>query len=108
LERAFISVVTVEEIELGILLKERRHGGAPRLRRWFAESVLDGFSGRILPITADVARRAAALHVGQTRPANDARIAATALTHGLTLVTRNAAHFAGTGVTLVNPWAAPA
>jgi predicted nucleic acid-binding protein len=105
LEQAFISVVSVEEIELGILLKERRDQGAGRrLRRWFETAVLEGFEGRIVPVDLAVARRAATLHVDRTRPANDARLAATALVHGLSLVTRNTPHFAQTGVALVNPY----
>jgi predicted nucleic acid-binding protein len=78
-----------------------------RLRRWFEAAVLGAFEGRILPVDLAVARRAAALQVDRTRPANDARIAATALVHGLTVATRNLADFEGTGVNLVNPYTEP-
>jgi predicted nucleic acid-binding protein len=108
IERSFLSVVSVEEIELGILLKERRDpAAAARLRRWFEGAVLGAFEGRILPVDLAVARRAAALHVDRTRPASDARIAATALVHGLTVATRNLEDFEGTGVHLVNPYTDP-
>jgi toxin FitB len=102
----FISVITVMEIELGVLRLERRNPeqGAV-LRRWFESGVLFGFADRILPVDVGVARRAARLHVPDPRPERDAFIAATAVEHGLVVATRNVADFEPTGVTLVNPWA---
>lgn len=102
-----ISVVTVLELERGILLMERRNAeqGAV-LRRWLEGDVLPAFEGRVLPIDAQVARRSAVLHVPDPRPERDALIAATALTHGLTVVTRNVGDFEPTGATLLNPWRA--
>jgi predicted nucleic acid-binding protein len=100
----FLSVVTVQEIELGLLLKERsdpKQGGI--LRAWF-DRVLTEYDGRILPVDVPVARRAAALHVPDPRPEHDALIAATALVHGLTVATRNTADFEPLGVDLVDPW----
>ena len=76
------------------------------LRRWLEGEVLSAFEGRILPIDAPIARRSAALHVPDPRPERDALIAATALVHGLTVVTRNTADFEPTGVALLNPWLA--
>jgi len=101
----FVSVITIHELELGVLLLERRNPeqGAI-LRRWLQELVLPAFAGRILPLDTAVARRAATLHVPATRPANDAFIAATALIHSLTVVTRNRADFATAGVGIINPW----
>ncbi|MDR1118916.1 MAG: PIN domain-containing protein [Bifidobacteriaceae bacterium] len=104
-DQAFLSAVSLEELELGVLLKERRRApDAPALRRWLETSVVETFAGRIIPVDAAVARRAAALHVARTRPANDARIAATAIVHSLTLATRNWADFEGLGLRLVNPY----
>jgi len=103
---AFVSVVTIREIEAGVLLVERRdreQGAA--LRTWFARSVLAGYADRILPIDLAVARRAAALHVPDPRPERDALIAATALVHGLTVATRNVADFQPMAVDLIDPWA---
>jgi predicted nucleic acid-binding protein len=101
---AHISVISVEEIELGILLKARKDEvQAKYLRRWFND-LLDTFQGRIIPIDAEVAIKTASLHVERTRPANDARIAATALTHRLALVSRNVTHFTDLGLTLINPY----
>ena len=101
----FISTITIMEIEIGILQLERRDTRqSTRLRRWLEELVLPNFDGRILPIDTEVALKCAGLHVPDPRPERDAMIAATALVHGLTMVTRNTADFAPTGVPLLNPW----
>ncbi|MCF8506821.1 MAG: type II toxin-antitoxin system VapC family toxin [Caulobacter sp.] len=101
----YVSAITILELEKGVLSMERRdsHQGAI-FRRWLDGSVLPLFSGRILPVDLDVALRAAALHVPDPRPDRDALIAATALVHGMTVVTRNVADFEPTGVALLNPW----
>jgi len=101
----FISVVTVMELELGIariLRRDTRQG--QRLRAWMDQRVLSEFAGRILTINAAIATRCAHLHVPDPKPERDAWIAATALTHGMTVVTRNVADFPG--VPVVNPWEA--
>jgi hypothetical protein len=101
----YLSAVTVMELELGILRVMRRDAvqGA-RLRTWMDRHVLPEFSDRILPVDRDVALRCAALHVPDPRADRDALIAATALVHGMTVVTRNLADFEPTGVRLMNPW----
>jgi len=101
----FLSVVTVLELERGVLLVERRDArqGAA-LRRWLEDQVLPAFDGRVLPIDTVVARRCAALHVPDPRGERDALIAATAIVGGLTVVTRNVADFEGTGAKLIDPW----
>lgn len=104
----FLSAIVVQELEIGVLLAERRD---PRqgslLRAWLDEYVLPAFAGRILPVDTIVARRSAALHVPDSRPVRDGLIAATALVHGMTVVTRNIGDFAATGVPLLNPWDDP-
>jgi toxin FitB len=101
----YLSVVTLQEIETGVRLRERVDPlqGAV-LRRWLEGKVLRGFAGRILPVTIPIARRCAALHVPDPRPVRDSLIAATALVHGLTVVTRNSNDFAPMGVPIINPW----
>ena len=101
----YLSVVSVLELEIGILLVERRdRKQGAILRAWIDGHVLPSFSGRILAIDTVVAQRCASLHVPNPRSDRDALIAATALAHGMTVVTRNVSHFHATGVTVVNPW----
>ena len=103
----YISVISVLELEIGILLVDRRDNqqGAI-LRAWMDRHVLPTFSGRILAIDTDVVRRCATLHVPNPRSDRDALIAATALVHGLTVVTRNVPDFERTGVGILNLWEA--
>lgn len=101
----FISAVTLMELEIGVLRIERRDAKQGlRLRQWLSDHVVTEFDGRVLSIDAAVARRCAALHVPNPCPERDALIAATALVHGMTVVTRNTADFEPTGVALLNPW----
>jgi predicted nucleic acid-binding protein len=103
----FLSAITIEELEIGVLLAERRDSAQGRvLRSWFDTYVLAIFDGRILPVTVEIARRSARLHVLDPKPMRDALIAATALTHGMAVVTRNTADFAFTGVKLIDPFKA--
>ena len=102
--RLFLSAITILEMEMGVLALERRtppQGSA--LRTWLA-GVREAFAGQILPFTDITATVCAALHVPNPRSERGAMIAATALEHGFTVVTRNVPDFAGTGVGLVNPW----
>lgn len=101
----YLSVVSILELEIGILLVERRD---PKqgliLRAWMDQHVLPAFAGRVLPIDTAVAQRCAALHVPNPRSDRDALIAATALVHGMTVATRNVSHFQSSGVAFVDPW----
>jgi predicted nucleic acid-binding protein len=101
----YVSAITVQELEMGVLLVERRDPPQGAIfRSWFESHVLPAFAGRILPFDTAVAQRCAALHVPDPRPAMDSLIAATALVHGMTLVTRNVADFQSSGVIIINPW----
>ena len=101
----YLSAITLMEIELGILRIERRDPAqGARLRAWMDQRILPEFADRTLPVDTAVALRCAPLHVPDPRPERDAFIAGTALAHGMTVVTRNVADFAPTGVPLLNPW----
>lgn len=101
----FVSAITILELELGVLSVERKDvtQGA-MLRSWLEQQVLKEFAGRTLPVDTAVALRCARLHVPDRRGERDALIAATALVHGMTVITRNVADFKPMGVSLFNPW----
>jgi predicted nucleic acid-binding protein len=105
---AFLSAVTIGEIRKGlIVLPDSRRRS--ELEAWFHNDLLPWFRNRILPVTHGVADRWGILD-GQCQlrgtPLNtaDGMIAATALEHNLTVVTRNVRDFAGLGVGVFNPW----
>ena len=101
----FLSSITILELETGALLLKRRDDGQGRLiQQWIEDRVLPAFTERILAVDATVARRCAALHVPDPRPFRDSSIAATALVHGVTVVTRNRADFEPMAVAVLNPW----
>ena len=101
----YISVITVQELEIGVALALRRDAqqGAV-LRNWVDRHVLPAFENRILPVDLAVAQRSAQLNVPDPRPVRDGLIAATGLVHAMTVVTRNVADFQPCGVSLINPW----
>ena len=101
----FLSAISILELETGVLLIERRDAvqGAV-LRVWLDDYVIPAFSGRILAIDTAVAQRCAKLHVPDPGAERDTLIAATALVHGMTIVTRNVMDFEHTGVKILNPW----
>ena len=104
-EDLFLSAITVEELEIGVLLIERRDTSqGALLRKWLDRYLLPAFSGRILSIDTEVALRSATFHVPNPHPVRDGLIAATALVHGMTVATRNIAHFDLTGTAVFNPW----
>ncbi|MEK9802169.1 MAG: type II toxin-antitoxin system VapC family toxin [Curvibacter sp.] len=101
----YLSVISLQELEIGVLLAERKDAAQGAIfRTWLTQHVLPAFAGRILDVDTAVALRSARLHVPDPRPVRDGLIAATALVHGMTVVTRNEGDFTPTGVRLLNPW----
>ncbi len=101
----YISAITVLELETGILLIERKDPSQGAiLRSWLNSHVLPIFNDRTLVVDTAVAQRCAKLHIPDPRSDRDAIIAATALVHNMTIVTRNINDFENTGVDLINPW----
>jgi toxin FitB len=100
----YISAVTLFELEMGIQALERRTPPQGSAHRIWLSGVRSTFSGRILPFTENTAPICAALHIPDPRSDRDAMIAATAMEHGFTVVTRNEADFVQTGVAIINPW----
>jgi toxin FitB len=104
ISQLYLSAITLLELERGIQALERRippAGGA--LRLWL-QGVRKAFEGRILAFTEKTAPLCASLHFPDPRSERDAMIAASALEHGFTLVTRNVHDFEGLGIAIVNPW----
>ncbi len=103
----FLSAITILELETGVLLVERRDSAQGAiLRAWLDNHVLPAFADRVLAVDTTIARRCARLHVPDPRAERDSLIAATALVHGMIVVTRNVADFEPTGVQILNPWSA--
>ena len=104
LDTSFVSVITMMELEAGILRRQRHDPAqAGVFRAWF-DVIADAFADRILDVDLRVARRAAALNTPDPAPYADSLIGATALVHGLAVATRNSVDFDRFGVDLVDPW----
>ncbi|PID43462.1 MAG: VapC toxin family PIN domain ribonuclease [Proteobacteria bacterium] len=104
-KQLYLSVIVIHEIELGILMAERSDFTKGRvLRKWMNEYVLPAFDGRILSVDQQIALVSAGYHVPDPKPYRDTLIVATALVHGMTVVTRNTHDFCLTGVKKINPW----
>lgn len=99
-----LSVITIGEIRAGIEEKRRddpTHAAA--IEAWL-QNLIAEMAERILPFSIEGAEAWGRLSASRPRPVADTMIAATALEHNLTIVTRNVADFAGTGARVLNPW----
>jgi hypothetical protein len=102
--RDFLSVLVVGELRRGAALKRRTDPAtADALEKWIAR-LTQLYSDRILPVTLEVAETWGNLSAIRPIPPEDGLLAATAMVHGLTLVTRNVKNVEGLGVSLLNPW----
>lgn len=104
-EQLYLSAITVMELNIGILRLERRDPAqAKPLRQWFEQYVLPEFSDRTVAVDSEIALCCSQLHVPNPHSERDALIAATAMVHDMTVVTRNIKDFKTTGVSLINPF----
>lgn len=102
--RLFLSAISLLELEMGVQALERRKPPQGHQLRIWLDGVRSAFAGRILPFTETTAPLCASLHLPDPRSDRDAMIAATAIEHRFTVVTRNVSDFINTGVPLINPW----
>jgi predicted nucleic acid-binding protein len=102
----FLSVLTLGELRKGVAIRRRSDQDiADRLGAW-VDDLEANFADRLLPVDAAVAQRWGEVSADRSRPMIDTLIAATALVHGLTLVTRNTADVRGLAVPVIDPWVA--
>jgi predicted nucleic acid-binding protein len=103
-DQLFLSVITVGELYKGYFAKNRSQpSGAAALGLWVT-GVEERFSGRILPVGREIAKVWGELSSGRTRPVDDTLIAATALVHGMVVVTRNSEDFSDLPIRVIDPW----
>jgi len=101
----YISAVTLMELNIGVLAKERKDKATGLiLRAWLENKVIPAFEDRILPIDADVALICSEMHVPNNKSFRDAFIGATAKSNNMKLVTRNVADFKDMNISIINPW----
>ena len=101
----YISAITLLEIEMGILMVERKDPQqGEMLRIWMNQRLLPAFDKRVLALDSPVALACARLHIPDPKSERDAMIAATAIVHKMIVVTRNVKNFEKTSVQLLNPW----
>jgi predicted nucleic acid-binding protein len=103
-EDIFISVLTIGEIRRGVERIQRRDRKSAAILNLWLQGIVDNFQERILPVDRAVAEQWGRINVPDPLPVIDSLLAATAMVHGLSLVTRNIKDIARTGVTCRNPF----
>ena len=102
----YISVLTLGELRKGVAIKERSDPASARLLTTWVDGLELGFADHILGIDAAIASLWGELSAGRPRPVIDTLLAATAIVHNLTLVTRNTTDVQGIKVRVLDPWTA--
>jgi len=100
----FLSVLTIGELRRGVMRKQAKDAAGARKYALFIDRLEATFADRILNVEAEVAKLWGRLSADRPRPVVDTLLAATAIVHDLTLVTRNTADMSGLPVNLINPW----
>ncbi len=100
----YLSVLTVGELQRGLSKLKRKEGVRSAKLAWWIDDIISSFGDRILPVDLRISTTWAGISAARTLPAIDALLAATAIVHGLTLVTRNTRDVEDTGASLLNPW----
>ena len=100
----FLSVLTLGELRKGVAARQRSDPVAAEQLGTWVDGIETNFADRVLPVDTATARRWGELSAGRDVPVVDTLIAATAIGHGLTLVTRNTRDVEATGVALLDPW----
>lgn len=103
-DELWLSVLVIGELRRGVELIRRRDDPAATALQTWLDRLLDQYEDRILPVTTRIAERWAQITVPDPVPIIDGLLAATALEHELTLVTRNVSDVATTGATVLNPF----
>jgi toxin FitB len=101
----WLSVITLNELRYGLRMVQRKDAAfASILTAWYVQIIAQPKRFRILNVDRPIAELAADFRAAHGTPFEDSLIAATAKVHGLTLATRNTAHFEACGIPIVNPW----
>ena len=100
----FLSVLTIGELRKGVVRKQAKDAPGAQKYALFVDKLESTFALHILGVDSEIAKLWGKLSADRSRPVVDTLLAATAIVHNLTLVTRNTADMSGLPVSLLNPW----